>query len=160
MQVLVMYHSRTGNTENLAKTISNGVKQVDGVNCLLKSVDEVTEADFLNSQGIIVGSPVYFGLMSAEVKKVFDKFVGLRGRTADKIGAAFVTAAEGSAGEETAVLSILQVMLMYGMIIVGDPMEASGHYGLSCVGLPGKDCSGKAALLGKRVAELVKKIKG
>ena len=44
------------------------------------------------------------------------------------------------------------------MIIVGDPLDATGHYGVSCVGSPDKKTKVNAAKLGKRVALLVKKL--
>ncbi|MCK4996479.1 MAG: NAD(P)H-dependent oxidoreductase, partial [Thermoplasmatales archaeon] len=73
MKVLVMYYSRTGNTKKLADEIVKGVQQVDEVECILKSASEVTKDDFITSDGIIAGSPVYFGTMAAELKEVFDK---------------------------------------------------------------------------------------
>lgn len=56
-------------------------------------------------------------------------------------------------------MSIIQAFLIYGMIVVGDPLDATGHYGVSCVGSPDKDTLFNAALLGKRVASLVKKLR-
>ena len=138
MQVLVMYHSRTGNTEKLAKEIAKGVQEVGDVKCVLKPVFEITEDDILSSGGIIAGSPVYFGAMAAEMKEVFDKFVGLRNEMEDKIGAAFATSFDPSGGKETTMISIIQAMLIYGMIIVGDPLDATGHYGVACIGAPDK----------------------
>jgi NAD(P)H dehydrogenase (quinone) len=160
MQVLVMYYSKTGNTKKLAQAIAKGVQEVPGVQCVLKPVLEVTKEDFLTSDGIIAGSPVYFGTMAAELKEVFDKFVGIRGKMGDKVGAAFATAGDPSGGKETTIISILQAMLINGMIIVGDPLDATGHYGTSCVGAPDKKTELNAKKLGKRVAELVKKLKG
>ena len=90
MQVLVMYYTRTGNTKKLAEAIAKGVEEVDGVKCVLKIAADVTEDDFLNSEGIIAGSPVYFGTMAAELKEVFDRLIGTRRRMEDKIGAAFI----------------------------------------------------------------------
>jgi NAD(P)H dehydrogenase (quinone) len=55
--------------------------------------------------------------------------------------------------------SIIQAMLIYGMIVVGDPLDASGHYGVSCVGAPDKRTCENGAKLGKRVAMLVKKFR-
>jgi NAD(P)H dehydrogenase (quinone) len=159
MQVLVMYHSRTGNTEKLAREIAKGVEQVSDVKCVLKSASEVTKDDFLQSDGIIAGSPVYFGTMAAELKAVFDKFVGIRSKMGDKIGAAFATSGDLSGGKETTIISILQGMLIYGMIVVGDPLDATGHYGVSCTGAPDREASLNAQKLGKRVALLVKKIR-
>ena len=86
MKVLVMYYSKTGNTKKLAEEIVRGVQEVEDVECVLKSVSEVAKEDFLSSDGIIAGSPVYFGTMAAEVKEVFDKFVDIRNKMGDKIG--------------------------------------------------------------------------
>jgi NAD(P)H dehydrogenase (quinone) len=160
MQVLVMYYSRSGNTKKLAQEIAKGVQKVEDVKCVLKSTSEITEDDFVNSDGIIAGSPVYFGTMAAELKEVFDKYVGIRGEMEDKIGAAFATSADPSGGKETTIFSIIQAMLIYGMMVVGDPLDATGHYGVSCIGAPDKEAASNAAKLGRRVASLVKKLKG
>jgi NAD(P)H dehydrogenase (quinone) len=160
MQVLVMYYSRSGNTKKLAKEIAKGVQEVKEVKCVLKPVSEITKDDFLSSDGIIAGSPVYFGTMAAEMKEVFDKFVGIRRHMEDKIGAAFATSGDSSGGKETTIFSIIQAMLIYGMIIVGDPLDATGHYGVSYIGAPDKETALNAQKMGKRVALLVKKLKG
>ena len=158
-KILVMYYSKTGNTKKLAEEISKGVNEVKGVECTLKPVQEVTKDDFITSDGIIAGSPVYFGTMTAEIKDIFDKFVDLRQKMGDKIGAAFATSGDDTGGKETTILSIIQAMLIYGMIIVGDPLDATGHYGVACKGAPDQQTAIYAAKLGKRVAILVKKLK-
>ena len=158
MQVLVLYYSRGGNTRNLAEAVVQGVESVEGIRCLLRSTDEVSKEDFVGSGVIIAGSPVYFGVMAAELKKVFDDFVGVRRKMEDKVGAAFATGGDASGGKETTIMSIIQAMLIYGMIIVGDPMSATGHYGVACVGAPDAGTQQNAVKLGARVAELVKKL--
>ena len=158
-KVLVMYYSKSGNTEKLAKEVAKGVTEVDGINCILKSISKVTKEDSVTSDGIIVGSPVYFGTMAAELKEVLDRFVIVRKKMENKIGAAFTTSGDQSGGKETTLISIIQALLIYGMIIVGDPLDATGHYGVSCVGAPNKETKINATKLGKRVAELVKKLK-
>jgi NAD(P)H dehydrogenase (quinone) len=115
VQVLVMYYSRSGNTKELAQEIAKGVEQVDGVDCVLKPVGEVTKDDFVAADGIIAGSPVYFGVMAAEMKEVFDKFVGIRNKMGDKVGAAFATSGDPSGGKETTIFSIIQAMMIYGI---------------------------------------------
>ncbi len=160
MQVLIVYYSRSGNTRDLANAISDGVKNVDGVEAVVKSSEEVTNDDFLDSQGVIAGSPVYFGTMAAELKKLFDDYVVLRRKMENKIGAAFATASDPSGGKETTLFSIIQAMLIYGMIVVGDPMSASGHYGVACTGKPDERARKNGALLGERVARLVVKVWG
>ncbi|MBP8177799.1 MAG: NAD(P)H-dependent oxidoreductase [Spirochaetes bacterium] len=159
MQVLILYYSRSGNTHELAKAIAEGVKQVDDAQAIVRSTSEVTKDDFLNSHGIIAGSPVYFGTMAAELKHLFDEYVIIRRKMENKVGAAFATSSDPSGGKETTLLSILQAMLIYGMIIVGDPMEATGHYGVSCTGSPDEKTKKNAVALGKRVASLAKRIR-
>jgi NAD(P)H dehydrogenase (quinone) len=158
MKVLVLYYSKSGNTKKLADEIVKGVLE-EGLECILKSTSEVTKEDFLTSDGIIAGCPVYFGIMAAELKDVFDKFVGIRKKMEDKIGAAFATSGDDTGGKETTIISIMQVMLIYGMIIIGDPIDATGHYGVACTGAPNEETANNAAKLGKRVAFLVKKLK-
>ena len=155
MIILAIYSSKTGNTKKLAEYVLEGIKKVKGVEVLLKSASKVTKSDFLKADGIIAGSPVYFGTMSAELKDMFDRFVGLRKKMENKVGAAFATSGDETGRKETTLLSILQAMLIYGMIIVGDPLDASGHYGVACVGAPDIETIHNAQKLGKRVAQLV-----
>jgi NAD(P)H dehydrogenase (quinone) len=159
MQILILYFSKGGNTKKLAEAIAQGVENVEGVVAVLKNTEEVKKEDFINSQGIIAGSPVYFGLMAAELKKIFDKFVGVRRKMEDKIGAAFATSGDPSGGKETTMISIFQAFLIYGMVIVGDPLSATGHYGIACVGAPDSKTKQNGMKLGQRVAKLAKKVK-
>ncbi|MBU0768423.1 MAG: NAD(P)H-dependent oxidoreductase [Proteobacteria bacterium] len=158
MQILVLYFSKGGNTKKLAEVILKGVESVDGVEGVLKHTDDVTKEDFVSSDGIIAGSPVYFGVMAAQLKKIFDEFVGVRKKMEGKVGAAFATSADPSGGKETTMMSIIQVMLIYGMVIVGDPMAATGHFGTACVGAPDSGSLENGMKLGQRVAELAKKL--
>ncbi|MBI4684615.1 MAG: NAD(P)H-dependent oxidoreductase [Nitrospirae bacterium] len=158
MQILVLYYSKGGNTKKLAEEIAKGVESTD-TKAVIKSTQEVTKDDFLESAGIIAGSPVYFGVMAADLKRIFDEFIGLRRKMENKVGAAFATGAHHTGGKETTIMSILQCMLIYGMIIVGDPMSASGHYGVGCVGAPDKVAVDEGFKLGARVTELCKRLK-
>ena len=87
MQILILYYSKGGNTRRLAEAIAEGVDSVEGVSGLMKTTGTVTKDDFFNCDGIIAGSPVYFGVMAAPLKKVFDDFVGIREKMEGKIGA-------------------------------------------------------------------------
>jgi NAD(P)H dehydrogenase (quinone) len=160
MQVLILYFSKGGNTKKLAEQIAEGVENVEEVTVLLRDTSEVSKDDFLASEAIIAGSPVYFGVKAAELKKVFDDFVGTRKRMEGKVGAAFATSGDASGGKETTMMSIIQALLIYGMVIVGDPMSATGHYGVACVGAPDKRTGENAIKLGQRVAEVAKKLRG
>ncbi len=160
MHVLILYYSKSGNTRKFADIVAEGVKSVSGVDAVMKSTQEVTKDDFVNAAGIIAGSPVYFGLMAADLKRVFDEFVGVRKQMENKVGAAFATSGFWAGGNETTIISIIQCMLIYGMIIVGDPMSATGHYGAASVAAPDEKAADTARKLGARVAELCKKLGG
>ncbi|MFP4226030.1 MAG: flavodoxin family protein [Desulfobacterales bacterium] len=160
MQVLVLYYSKGGNTRKLAEAIADGVNAVDGVDALLKSTKDATQDDFLNADGVIAGSPVYFGVMAADLKRVFDDFIGTRKKMEGKVGAAFATSGDPTGGKETTMMSIIQCLMIYGMIIVGDPMSATGHYGTACAGAPDSDAIENGKKLGQRVAEVTRKLRG
>lgn len=158
MQVLVLYYSKGGNTRRLAEFIAEGVGSVAGVTPVIKKTEDVTKDDFVNSAGIIAGSPVYFGVMAADLKRVFDEYVGIRKKMENKVGATFATSGDATGGKETTMLSIIQCLLIYGMIVVGDPMDATGHYGVACVGAPDDKTAENGRKLGRRVAELCRKL--
>jgi len=157
MQVLILYYSKSNNTKKLGEAIAEGVSSA-GAEPVLKNTEEVSKDDFRNAAGVIAGSPVYFGVMAYQLKKIFDEFVGLRREMENKVGAAFATGNHHTGGKETTIFSILQCMMIYGMIVVGDPMEASGHYGVACCKEPDETAVSDGFKLGKRVAELCAKL--
>ena len=85
--------------------------------------------DLLRADGIIIGSPTYYGCMSAKVKDLIDKSVEIHGKLEGKVGAAFTTSGGTATGAETTILSIIKAMLIHGMIVKGNPDDK--HYGLA-----------------------------
>ncbi|MCM8804870.1 MAG: NAD(P)H-dependent oxidoreductase [Candidatus Omnitrophica bacterium] len=156
-KVLIIYHSKTGNTKEMAKSVEEGVKE-EKVEVILKSVEEIELDDLLTADGIIVGSPTYFGLPSAEIKEIFDKSVKYYGKLEGKVGGAFTSSAHIGGGNETTIMGIIQMMLIHGMIVQGT--TKSDHYGPVSIGRPDEKIKRDCKELGKRVARLVKKIKG
>lgn len=131
-KILIVYHSETGNTEMMAQSVAEGAGSVDGVQVLMKQSAEVTENDLKNADAIIVGSPVYNAAISPEISRFISSWPFEGAPLKDKIGAAFVTAGGISAGEELAQTSILQSMLIFGMIVVGGP-DWTQPFGASAV---------------------------
>ena len=155
MKVLVIYYSQTGNTKKMARMIADGVK-VEGVKVELKNAEEVKARELLSADGIIVGSPTYYGSMAYQIKQLFDESVEFHGELDGKVGAAFSSSANIGGGNETTILDILNAMLIHGMVIQGD---ASGdHYGPVAIGVPDSRSSKQCRRLGQRVARLVKKL--
>jgi len=122
--------------------------------------------DLFSSDAVIVGSPVYVGNMSGEVKTFFDNW-GLKfgfgtgtGKMRNKVGAAFATGASVSNGKEVAMLTILGAMLIHQMIVIsgGGGFGASATTGPDSPGIDAKEIA-EARDLGKRVAEVAALVK-
>ena len=111
-QVLVTYFSSTGNTKALAEAVVEGVQSVAGVECVLKTVPQTTNDDWLAADGIIVGSPTYFGQMASRVKQMFDVTAKIYGELEGKVGAAFTTSGGAGCGHEMTNMSIITAMLV------------------------------------------------
>jgi len=158
VNVLVVYHSKTGNTEKMAEEVEKGAKDA-GANVRLKRVADATNEDLLWADGIVIGSPTYFGLPSSEIKKFIDNSLDIRGKLENKIGAAFSSSRHRAGGKETTMLAILQAMLVHGMLVCGDPILSGGHYGAASTGSPDEQSKKECYEVGKRVAILAKKLK-
>lgn len=155
-QILVTYFSATGNTELLADAVIKGVESVSGVKCIVKTVSETTNEDWLAADGIIVGSPTYFGQMASRVKLMFDRTEKVYHQLEGKVGAAFTTSGGAGCGHELTNMSILTAMLVAGMIIQGTTMGP--HFGPFAVGKPTKTDLEKATAYGIKIAELTQKL--
>ncbi len=151
----IVYYSKTGNTELMAKAVYEGVKS-ENVEVELKKVEEVKPEDLLNWDGIIVGSPTYYGLPAAPIKELFDQSVKYHGDLEGKVGGAFASSANIGGGNETTVLSIIQMMLIHGMIVKGS--SNGDHYGPVSIGKPTEKVKSQCKALGARVAKLVKRL--
>ncbi len=156
-RILVVYYSRSGNTKRMAELIAEGVKK-EGTEADLKDVKDIKPQDLLKYEGIVVGSPTYYGSMASPIKELFDESVAFHASLEGKVGAAFSSSANVGGGNETAILDILNAMLIHGMIIQGDPK--GDHYGPVAIGAPDNRSSAECLRLGSRVAKLVRKLFG
>jgi len=123
----------------------------------VKKADETELEDLLKADAIIVGSPTYYGQMSSKIKALFDKSVEVHGELEGKVGAAFTSSDGTATGAETTILSIIQAMLIHGMIIQGKAKGA--HYGAAAVKNPDEKEQRICRELGKRTAQLTYKLK-
>lgn len=156
-KILIVYDSKTGNTEKMALAVAEGARQVDGAEVVVKRVDQTSLDDLMTADGIIMGSPTYFGQMSAKLKALIDESVKIHGKLEDKVGAAFTSSGGTATGAETTLLSILGAMLIHGMIVQGRADDK--HYGAAAVGKPDKEALEYCRELGKRTASLVAKLR-
>jgi len=156
-RVLIVYHSRTGNTEKMAKAIGEGVNS-SGAEAILKRVEDASIDDLEGIDGLILGSPTYFGTMSAEMKKFIDESVKKRKKLGNKIGAAFASSNYVNGGNETTIMSLIQALLVHGMVVAGDPMESGGHFGVVSIKAPDEKTLEDCRKFGKRIGELAAKL--
>ncbi|MCD6452383.1 MAG: NAD(P)H-dependent oxidoreductase [Acidobacteria bacterium] len=156
-KILISYYSRTGNTEKMAKKVAEGATK-EGAQVILKKITETTPDDLLEADGIIIGSPVYYGTMAAEVKRLFDDSVKYHKKLERKVGGAFASSAGLAGGNETTVLDILKAMLIHGMVIKGS--SAEDHYGPVAVGAPDERSKENCLRLGREIARLAERLKG
>lgn len=116
------------------------------------------------ANGLVVGSPVYFGTVSAPLKAFFDRTRKLRNERGlyNAVGAAVTVAACRFGGQETTIKAIHDMMLVHGMLIVGDGHSESdcGHHGI-CAQQPAENDAfalDRIRLLARRMAEVTQAI--
>lgn len=160
VSILIVYDSKTGNTELMAEAVAKGAGSIDGVEVLKQKADETSHDDLVRADAIIVGSPVYNANVTPGISRFIASWPFEGQPLKDKIGAAFVTGGGISAGEEIVQMNILQSMLIFGMIIVGGP-DWTQPFGASAItgeypfdGEPSEQFLKKGYLLGERVAKL------
>lgn len=153
MKILIIYHSKTGKTKKMAEEVTRGAKEA-GAKVRFKNVKKASNEDLLWADGIIIGSPTYFGTVASEVKKFLDNSVKIRGKLENKIGAAFASSGHRAGGRETTILTILHALIVHGMIVCGDPLISGGHFGAACDKFDAR-AKKECYELGKRVAEIV-----
>lgn len=156
-RILVIYYSRSGNTKKMAKIIADGIKK-EGVEAVVKDVKDVDVDELPGYDGIVIGSPTYYGTMSAEIKKLFDDSVKFHGQLDGKAGAAFSSSYNIAGGNETTILDITNAMLIHGMVIQGD--HQGDHYGAVAIDAPDERSAKECLRKGQRVARLVNKLLG
>ena len=141
-EILVLYYSRNGATESLAREVARGVDSIDGMSARLRTVPDVssvceavepaipesgppyaTGTDLEECAGLIIGSPSNFGNMAAPLKYYLDNTLGewLRGALAGKPCGTFASTGSLHGGQETTLLTMAVPLLHHGMIYVGIP---------------------------------------
>lgn len=141
-EILVLYYSRSGATEALAREVCKGIDAVPGMSARLRTVPAVsavseaveadvpdsgppyaTPADLEECAGLVMGSPSNFGNMAAPLKYFLDSTLAewLRGAAIGKPAGLFASTGSLHGGQETTLLSMAIPLLHHGMIIVGVP---------------------------------------
>lgn len=192
--ILIIFYSQHGGTAAMAEQIGLGVDSNPDCESLLRCLPPVSAnseqstasipeqgpayaelCDLEDCDGLIMGSPGYFGNMAAPLKYFLDQTSQqwLSGKLIDKPAGVFTSTSSMHGGQESVLLSMMTPLLHHGMIISGIPYsEASLNrtstgatpYGPSHVaGQSGHALSNDeidaCQTLGKRIASLAIKLK-
>jgi NAD(P)H dehydrogenase (quinone) len=142
IEILVLYYSRFGATEALAREVCQGIDAVSAVASRLRTVPAVstvtaatedavpgdgppyaTIEDLQECAGLVMGSPTRFGNMAAALKYFLDGTGSewLSGTLSGKPAGVFTSTSTIHGGQETTLLSMAIPLLHHGMLIVGLP---------------------------------------
>ena len=150
-KALVIYSSRSGHTKRMAEAVAQGIEGTK-VSVTLAPVDEANVDDLKDAQAIVLGSPCYYGCMSAEMKQFLDDSVKLHGKLSGKVGGAFASSGMLGGGNETTVRGLIDALMIHGMVVQGN--ARIGHYGPVAVGDPDENAINECTTYGKALGEL------
>lgn len=163
MKVLIVYYSTYGNVYRMATLVAEGVKEIPGVQPVVRTVPElipqsviearedmkagremqqnvplVTLEDFRNAGAYAFGTPTRFGNVSAQLKNQIDQLTSLwlKGELEGKPAGVFVATGSLHGGQETTLLSMMLPLLHHGMMLVGLPYTAEALHRTTTGGSP------------------------
>jgi len=135
--ILVLYYSRDGATEAMARQVARGDECVSGIEARLRTVPSLsapaddpermalpaTQEDLKHCAGLVMGSPTRFGNMAAPLKQFLDESsaLWLQGSLIDRPAGVFTSTSSLHGGQESTLLSMMLPLLHHGMVMVGVP---------------------------------------
>jgi len=139
-RILVLYYSRTGNTEKMAKAVAEGARTSGDVSVDLNYFAEAD--DLAGFDAIVIGTPTYHHDMPIDIKMLFEeaaaKNVNLKGKPAAVFGS------YGWSGEAPKL--VIEIMeKKFQMNIQGQPLLAKYA--------PDQGALDQCKALGKKVSE-------
>ncbi len=141
-EILILYYSRHGATEKMAKQIGRGVEQIKGIQARLRTVAPIScECEIVSASvpdsgapyakledlqeciGLALGSPTRFGNMAAALKYFIDSTspLWLSGALINKPATVFTSTSSLHGGQESTCLSMMLPLLHHGMTLLGLP---------------------------------------
>ncbi|MFZ2499837.1 NAD(P)H:quinone oxidoreductase type IV [Methanosarcina sp.] len=207
VKVNVIFHSIYGHIYRMAEAIAAGAREVEGAEVNVYQVPETLSDEVLGKMGaietkklfahipvltrdmykdvltgadaLIFGTPTRYGMMTAEMRTVFDGLGELWSRDAfvGKVGSVFTSSGTQHGGQESTILTSHVTLLHLGMIIVGlpyaekrqtrlDEITGGSPYGASTIAggdgsrQPSENELEMARYQGRHVAQIAKKIAG
>ena len=124
--LLIVYHSKTGNTQLLTDAVVRGAMncEVTAVEVRVLRAPEAGPGDLLWADALLLGTPENFGYLSGAVKDFLDRtFYEVEGKLAPLPYAMFVSAGNDGTG---AVRAMERIANGYPFVAVQDPLIIRG----------------------------------
>lgn len=122
--VAIVYHSGYGHTKVVAESVLAGIREVDAVDGVLISVDEIDDAKWETldaATAIIFGAPIYMGSVSAGfwsfAEKSSKRWMSLAWK--DKLAAGFVNSGSQNGDKLQGLHALFNLSQQHGMVWVG-----------------------------------------
>jgi len=205
VKINMVFHSIYGHNYRMAEAIAEGAREVEEAEVGIYQVPETLPNGVLEKMGaietkklfahipilirdmyedilagadaLIFGTPTRYGMMTAEMRTVFDGLGGLWSKDAfvGKVGSVFTSSSTQHGGQESTILSFHVTLLHLGMIIVGlpyaekrqtrmDEITGGSPYGVSTIAggnrQPSENELAMARYQGRHVAKIAKKLAG
>jgi NAD(P)H dehydrogenase (quinone) len=205
IKVNIIFHSIHGHIYKMAEAVAAGAREVEGIEVEIYQVPETLPNEIIEKMGavetkklfahipvltrdmykdvlagadaLLFGTPTRYGMMTAEMRTVFDGLGNLWSQDAfvGKVGSVFTSSATQHGGQESTILSFHVTLLHLGMIIVGlpysekrqmrmDQITGGSPYGATTIAAgdgsrqPSENELDMARYQGKHVAQIAKKL--
>jgi NAD(P)H dehydrogenase (quinone) len=163
VNVLIVYDSKTGNVEAMANAVKEGIIE-SGAKAKVVKADKTKIKSLLSYDAYAFGSPTHCGTMSTKMNDFFNNKLHKHwGKLGYKVAVAFTSSGGLGGGNEITLLSLLSVILNFGMITFGIPDYVSEkvtlHYGAVSIQEPGVEGLNACRLLGQKLVEHTRIIK-
>ena len=153
MKILIVYYSMYGHVHKMAEAVTEGAREIDGAEVVVRRVPETLPEDVLQKMGaveaqksmsqvpictvdelasadaIVFGTPTRFGNMCGQMRQFLDATGQLwsKGALVGKVGSVFTSSATQHGGQESTILSFHITLLHHGFVIVGLPYTFKGQ---------------------------------
>lgn len=159
MKISILYFSKTGHTKEMANVIADGIRKVPNIEVGVFALDSIDDKFLLDSKAVVFGTPTYYANTCWQIKKWFDESnnYNLEG----KIGAVFSTAHYAQGGADTAILTIINHLMVKGMLVysggsaLGKPFI---HLGAVAIDENFEESKSMFSIFGERIALKAKEL--
>ncbi|WP_321425937.1 flavodoxin domain-containing protein [uncultured Bacteroides sp.] len=124
MKLSIIYFSKSGHTKEMAEIIANGMKSIPDIEVGIFDLDHIDDDFLAESKAVVFGTPTYYANTCWQIKKWFDESRNYK--LEGKIGAVFATADYAQGGADTAILTIINHLMVKGMLVYSGG-SALGH---------------------------------